>query len=67
MNLNEISDVLKISLGIKDSPVGIALFKQEEDIPKEIMVSEKPLNYCQMVQGARLNGESFLARADYHR
>ena len=67
MNLNEISDVLKTSLGIKDSPVGVALFKREEDIPKGIMVSERPLNYCQMVQGARLNGESFLAHADYHK
>jgi uncharacterized protein (DUF169 family) len=67
MNLNEISDVLKTSLGIKDSPVGVALFKREEDIPKGIMVSERLLNYCQMVQGARLNGEIFLAHADYHK
>ena len=66
MNLNEMSDVLKTSLGLKDNPVGVALFKQEEDIPKEIIVSERPLNYCQMVQGARLNGESFLAHANCH-
>jgi len=67
MNLEEISDILKTSLGIRDNPVGVALFKREEDIPKEIMVAERPFNYCQMVQGARLNGESFLAHADYHK
>jgi len=67
MNLEEMSNALKVSLGLRDNPIGIALFKREEDIPKELGVSERPFNYCQMVQGARLKGESFLAHADYHK
>jgi uncharacterized protein (DUF169 family) len=66
MNLEEMSDILKSTLGLRDNPVGVALFKHEEDIPQEIRVYERPLRYCAMIQNARLEGESYLAHADYH-
>jgi uncharacterized protein (DUF169 family) len=67
MNLEEMSEIMKETLGIKDNIVGVTLFKREEDIPKDLESIERPFNYCQMVQTARLNGESFLAHADYHK
>jgi uncharacterized protein (DUF169 family) len=66
MNLEEMSDVLKSSLGIHDNIVGVRLFKSEEEIPKELNQIERPFRYCSMVQTARLEGTSFLAHADYH-
>ena len=66
MNLEEMSDVLKSSLGIHDNIVGVRLFKSEEEIPKDLNQIEKPFRYCSMVQTARLQGTSFLAHADYH-
>lgn len=66
MNLEEMSDVLKSSLGIRDHIVGVRLFKSEEEIPKDLDQIERPFRYCSMVQTARLQGTSFLARADYH-
>ena len=66
MNLEEMSDVLKSSLGIRDNIVGVRLFKSEEEIPKDLNQIEKPFRYCSMVQTARLQGTSFLAHADYH-
>jgi len=35
MNLEEMSDIMKTTLGIEDNIVGVALFKREEHIPKE--------------------------------
>ena len=66
MNLEEMSNTLKTTLGITDSIVGVKLFKREEDIPKELESLERPFMYCQMVQTARLHGDSFLAHVDYH-
>lgn len=66
MNLEEMSDIMKASLGIRENLVGVALFKREAEIPEEIKVLERPQRYCGMVQGARLKGESYLAHADYH-
>ena len=66
MNLEEMSDIMKASLGIRDNIVGVALFKREEDIPKDLESLERPFRYCQMIQNARLEGDSFLAHADYH-
>jgi len=66
MNLEEMSNTMKETLGIRENVVGVALFKKEEDIPKDIMIYEKPFRYCQMIQTARLKGDSFLAHADYH-
>jgi uncharacterized protein (DUF169 family) len=66
MNLEEMSDVLKSSLGIRDHIVGVRLFKSEAEIPKDLDQIERPFRYCSMVQTARLQGTSFLARADYH-
>lgn len=66
MNLEEMSDILKSSLGIRDNIVGVRLFKSEGEIPKDLDPIEKPFHYCSMIQTARLKGESFLARADYH-
>jgi uncharacterized protein (DUF169 family) len=66
MNLEEMSNIMKETLGVRDNIVGVALFKREDDIPKEIEIYEKPFRYCQMVQTARLKGDSFLAHADYH-
>jgi uncharacterized protein (DUF169 family) len=66
MNLEEMSDILKSSLGIRDNIVGVRLFKSEAEIPKDLDSVERPFHYCGMIQGARLEGKSFLARADYH-
>jgi uncharacterized protein (DUF169 family) len=66
MNLEEMSDIMKSSLGIRDNIVGVRLFKSEEEIPKDLNSVERPFHYCSMIQGARLEGKSFLARADYH-
>jgi uncharacterized protein (DUF169 family) len=66
MNLEEMSNTLKTTLGITDSIVGVKLFKREEDIPKELESLERPFMYCQMIQTTRLHGDSFLAHADYH-
>ena len=66
MNLEEMSDILKSSLGIRDNIVGVRLFKSEEEIPKDLDSVERPFHYCGMIQGARQEGKSFLARADYH-
>ena len=66
MNLEEMSDIMKAALGIEDNIVGVALFKREEDIPKDLESLERPFMYCQMIQTARLHGDSFLAHADYH-
>jgi uncharacterized protein (DUF169 family) len=66
MNLEEMADIMKRTLGIKDNIVGIALFKSEEAIPKELESLERPFRYCGMIQSARLQGDSFLAHADYH-
>ncbi len=66
MNLEEMSDILKSSLGIRDNIVGVRLFKSEAEIPQDLDSVERPFHYCGMIQGARLEGKSFLARADYH-
>jgi uncharacterized protein (DUF169 family) len=66
MNLEEMSEVLKTALGIRDNIVGVTLFKDKGDIPKDLEMLERPFHYCSMIQGARLRGESFLANADYH-
>jgi uncharacterized protein (DUF169 family) len=66
LNLEEMSDILKSSLGIKDNIVGVRLFKSYEEIPKELESIERPFRYCEMMQNARLEGQSFLAQADYH-
>lgn len=66
MNLEEMSEILKSSLGIRDNIVGVKLFKSEDEIPKDLDPIERPFRYCSMIQNARLEGTSFLARADYH-
>ena len=48
MNLEEMSQVLKSSLGIHDNIVGVRLFKSEEEIPKDLDQIEKPFRYCSM-------------------
>lgn len=66
MNLEEMSDILKSSLGIRDNIVGVRLFKSEEEIPQDLNIIERPFRYCSMIQGARRDGVSYLAHADYH-
>lgn len=58
--------ILKTSLGIRDNVVGVKLLKNEAEIPKDLSFVEKPVRYCSMIQGARLQANSFLARADCH-
>jgi len=67
MNLEEMSGILKSSLGLRDNVVGVRLFKSEAEIPKDLESVERPFHYCSMIQGARLEGKSYLARADYHK
>ena len=57
---------MKSSLGIRENIVGVKLFKSEAEIPKDLVLTDKPLHYCSMIQGARREGKSFLARADQH-
>ena len=66
MNLEEMSDIMKTCLAIRDNIVGVTLFKREEDIPQDLASLERPFRYCSMIQAARQKGESFLAHADYH-
>ncbi|MDM7934727.1 MAG: DUF169 domain-containing protein [Methanothrix sp.] len=66
MNLEEMSSIMKSSLGIKENIVGVRLFRNEAEIPEDLEPVERPFRYCSMIQAARLRGESFLARADYH-
>ena len=66
MNLEEMAGILKSSLGLNDNVVGVRLFKNESEIPKELGPMDKPIHYCSMVQGARREGKSFLARPDQH-
>lgn len=66
MNLEEMAQILKSSLGISENIVGVRLFSKEEQIPKDLDQMERPFHYCSMIQGARREAKSFLARADYH-
>jgi len=66
MNLEEMSQILKSSLGISENIVGVRLFSRGEQIPEGLKEMEKPLHYCSMIQGARKEGRSFLARAEQH-
>ena len=45
MDLEGMSNALKVSLGLRDNPIGIAPFKREEDIPKELGVADRPFNH----------------------
>lgn len=66
MNLQEMSDILRASLGIDENIVGVRLFKSEGEIPSGLSEIEKPAHYCSMIQGARKDGKSFFAKADGH-
>lgn len=65
MDYAEMSDILKSTLGLESEPVGVVLFKSEEDIPKDLKEIEKPMPYCGMVQRAR-RGDVLFARLDKH-
>lgn len=60
------SEILRTSLGLHNNPAGVKLFRRQEDIPKELAVLERPMRYCEMVQGAILQGNSYLATVDEH-
>ena len=49
MNLEEMAGVLKSSLGLNDNVVGVKLFKNESEIPKELGPMDKAIHYCSMV------------------
>jgi uncharacterized protein (DUF169 family) len=66
MNLEEMSGILKSSLGIDENIVGVKLFKSGEEIPEGLPSMEKPMHYCSMVLQARREGKSFFARVDDH-
>jgi uncharacterized protein (DUF169 family) len=66
MNLEEMSDVLKSSLGIRDNIVGVKLFKSEAEIPNGLDTADKPVHYCGMILRARKEGKSFFAREGDH-
>jgi uncharacterized protein (DUF169 family) len=66
MDLVEMSDVLKKSLGLTGEPVGIALFKDQKDIPPGLKMIEKPISYCRMVMDARGIGAVSLAGPQQH-
>jgi uncharacterized protein (DUF169 family) len=66
MELDEMAKILVERLHMETNPVGVKLIKDEKEIPKEINLIEKPLRYCEMVQAARLKGETTLAKVDMH-
>jgi uncharacterized protein (DUF169 family) len=66
MELDEMAKTLVERLHLETNPVGVKLFKKEEDIPKDMKMITEPLRYCEMVQAARLKGETSLANPDMH-
>ncbi|NYT01620.1 MAG: DUF169 domain-containing protein [Methanosarcinales archaeon] len=65
MDAGEMAEILKSSLGLKDEPVGVVLFKNENDIPADMKEIEKPLSYCNMIQMARQGAISFARPAQH--
>ena len=57
---NELSKRLTAILGLKGTPVAVAL---RDDIPSDLQKG-KPGRHCEMVQTARLDGTQFYATAD---
>lgn len=66
MELDEMAKTLVETLHLETNPVGVKLIRKEEDIPKEMKMIPGPLRYCEMVQAARLRGETTLANSDLH-
>lgn len=66
MELDEMAKTLVETLHLETNPVGVKLLRKEEDIPKDIEMITEPLRYCEMVQAARLRGETTMAKVDMH-
>jgi len=66
MELDEMAKILVESLELETNPVGVKLLRNEDDIPKDIKMIEEPLRYCEMVQAARLRGETTLSKVETH-
>lgn len=66
MELDLMAKTLVETLHLETNPVGIKLLRSEEEIPKDIELITEPLRYCEMVQAARLRGETTLAKVDMH-
>jgi uncharacterized protein (DUF169 family) len=66
MELDEMAKTLVERLHLETNPVGVKLIKKEEDIPKDMKMITEPLRYCEMVQAARLRGETTLAKVGMH-
>ncbi|MHC1631237.1 MAG: DUF169 domain-containing protein [Methanotrichaceae archaeon] len=66
MVLDEMAKCLKDSLELTFNPVGVALFRREEDIPDNIEEIKENRRHCQMVLGAGRDGEVYLATKDTH-
>ena len=66
MELDEMAKCLKDSLDLEFNPVGIVLFRREEDIPGDVEEVEEPYRHCQMVLGASRDGKTYFARKETH-
>lgn len=66
MELDEMAKTLVETLHLETNPVGVKLLRNEEDIPKDVKMITEPLRYCEMVQAARLKGETTLAKVGMH-
>jgi uncharacterized protein (DUF169 family) len=61
-----ISNLLKVQLGLKGSPVAIKLAGSEKEIPEEMEETTEQMRHCQMVSLARNEGKCFYATKDKH-
>ncbi len=66
IELDEMAKILVETLDLDTNPVGVKLFREEGDIPKDVELLQEPLRYCEMVQAARLRGETTLAKVASH-
>jgi uncharacterized protein (DUF169 family) len=66
MELEEMSKILTDALELTTYPVGVVMFRREDDIPEDLEEIKEATRYCQMVQDARLKGETSFACTDKH-
>jgi len=66
MNYTEMAEIMRNALGSKENPVAVTLFRDGSSIPSNLLEIEKPLRWCEMIQGARLRGETSFAHEPNH-
>ena len=66
MEVDIMAKTLVETLHLETNPVGVKLFRDASEIPGDLKMVDGPLRYCEMVQAARLRGETTLAGPDLH-